>query len=213
MLLAAMEEVGRNNKGGGGGRRTEFRDMKKESAVTTISSSGGAKKRKVDDDSSQLNSAEKFSFGTTAAGEEGSVSTADSTSSSYSSATASSFWINKSHVELSKDHARSSDLKPQDSVTEIRTVDICKFRETSPATSELSAEFMESSSSTTTSSPTKKKSSPRNSAAVMPSSAEIEEFFAAAEKLEPKRFAEKYNFDIVKDVPLEGRYQWIPLKP
>ncbi|XP_074379898.1 uncharacterized protein LOC141721051 isoform X2 [Apium graveolens] len=54
-----------------------------------------------------------------------------------------------------------------------------------------------------------------SSAAVakMPSTEEIEEFFSAAEKHEQKRFAEKYNYDIVKDVPLEGRYQWVCLKP
>ncbi|XP_073025217.1 uncharacterized protein [Primulina eburnea] len=43
------------------------------------------------------------------------------------------------------------------------------------------------------------------------STAEIEEFFAAAEKYEQKRFAEKYNYDIAKDVPLEGKYEWVPL--
>ncbi|KAK7362656.1 hypothetical protein VNO77_04775 [Canavalia gladiata] len=41
--------------------------------------------------------------------------------------------------------------------------------------------------------------------------AEIEEFFAMAEKYEQKRFAEKYNFDIVRDMPLEGRYRWVRL--
>ncbi|KAJ0010318.1 hypothetical protein Pint_34433 [Pistacia integerrima] len=51
------------------------------------------------------------------------------------------------------------------------------------------------------------------SAARMPSLVEIDEFFAATEKNEQKRFAEKYNYDIEKDVPLEGRYQWIQLKP
>ncbi|RDX86359.1 Cyclin-dependent kinase inhibitor 7, partial [Mucuna pruriens] len=44
-----------------------------------------------------------------------------------------------------------------------------------------------------------------------PPKAEIEEFFAMAEKYEQKRFAEKYNFDIVRDMPLEGRYQWCGL--
>lgn len=44
-----------------------------------------------------------------------------------------------------------------------------------------------------------------------PPSAEIEEFFAMSEKYEQKRFAEKYNFDIVRDMPLEGRYQWVRL--
>ncbi|GMH25232.1 hypothetical protein Nepgr_027075 [Nepenthes gracilis] len=47
----------------------------------------------------------------------------------------------------------------------------------------------------------------------MPSQLEIEEFFAAAEKDLKKSFIEKYNFDIVEDVPLEGRYQWDPTKP
>ncbi|KAD5318336.1 hypothetical protein R6Q59_033589 [Mikania micrantha] len=48
-------------------------------------------------------------------------------------------------------------------------------------------------------------------AAKMPSPAELEEFFCQAELYEQKRFIEKYNFDIVKDVPTEGRYQWVRL--
>ncbi|KAG5010755.1 hypothetical protein AAZX31_07G194800 [Glycine max] len=55
----------------------------------------------------------------------------------------------------------------------------------------------------------------KSSAAVLkvktPPKAEIEEFFAMAEKYEQKRFTEKYNFDIVRDLPLEGRYQWVRL--
>lgn len=47
----------------------------------------------------------------------------------------------------------------------------------------------------------------------MPSNSEIEEFFAVAEKDIQKRFGEKYNFDIVKEVPLKGRYEWVPIKP
>ncbi|KAF8410040.1 hypothetical protein HHK36_002560 [Tetracentron sinense] len=47
----------------------------------------------------------------------------------------------------------------------------------------------------------------------MPSEEEIAEFFSAAEKDEQKRFAEKYNYDFEKDVPLEGRYAWVRLKP
>ncbi|XP_027347038.1 cyclin-dependent kinase inhibitor 7-like [Abrus precatorius] len=47
----------------------------------------------------------------------------------------------------------------------------------------------------------------------MPTESELEEFFAAAEKDIQKRFSEKYNYDIVKDVPLEGRYEWVQLKP
>ncbi|KAL6507425.1 hypothetical protein OROGR_023620 [Orobanche gracilis] len=42
----------------------------------------------------------------------------------------------------------------------------------------------------------------------MPSEAEVEEFFDAAEKNLQIKFTEKYNYDIVKDKPLEGRYEW-----
>lgn len=49
----------------------------------------------------------------------------------------------------------------------------------------------------------------------MPTTAELEEFFVAAEKNLQEQFIDKYNYDIVKDEPLEGRYEWvqIQLKP
>lgn len=47
----------------------------------------------------------------------------------------------------------------------------------------------------------------------MPSQAQLEEFFSVAEKDIQRKFTEKYNFDIVKDKPLKGRYEWVPLKP
>ncbi|KHN36221.1 Cyclin-dependent kinase inhibitor 7 [Glycine soja] len=50
-------------------------------------------------------------------------------------------------------------------------------------------------------------------AKAMPTELELEEFFVAAEKDIQKRFQDKYNYDIVKDVPLEGRYEWVQLKP
>ncbi|XP_038900642.1 cyclin-dependent kinase inhibitor 1-like isoform X2 [Benincasa hispida] len=57
-------------------------------------------------------------------------------------------------------------------------------------------------------------SSNRSSSSVkMPAESELEEFFIAAEKNIQKRFAEKYNYDIVEDVPLEGRYEWVRVKP
>ncbi|MED6176240.1 hypothetical protein PIB30_086221 [Stylosanthes scabra] len=46
----------------------------------------------------------------------------------------------------------------------------------------------------------------------MPKELELEKFFATAEKDIQKRFSDKYNFDVVKDVPLEGRYEWIQVK-
>ncbi|KAJ8479418.1 hypothetical protein OPV22_023145 [Ensete ventricosum] len=46
-----------------------------------------------------------------------------------------------------------------------------------------------------------------------PSETELEDFFAAAEIDLRRRFTQKYNFDVVEDAPLAGRYEWIPLTP
>ncbi|XP_062106523.1 cyclin-dependent kinase inhibitor 7-like [Humulus lupulus] len=80
-----------------------------------------------------------------------------------------------------------------------------KFRETTPS-SELcgDSEKKEASAASNRRRPPLGMAPPRN---------EIEEFFAIAEKTEQKRFTEKYNFDVVNDTPLEGRYQWVCLKP
>nr|XP_010943024.1 cyclin-dependent kinase inhibitor 1 isoform X2 [Elaeis guineensis] len=46
--------------------------------------------------------------------------------------------------------------------------------------------------------------------------AEIEEFFAAAEKAASENlqfFGVKYNYDVSNDVPLDGRYEWRRVKP
>ncbi|XP_074295379.1 cyclin-dependent kinase inhibitor 6-like [Silene latifolia] len=48
---------------------------------------------------------------------------------------------------------------------------------------------------------------------MMPLQSEIDEFFSSAEKDLQKRFSDKYNFDVVKDVPLEGRYEWVQITP
>ncbi|KAI3665716.1 hypothetical protein L6452_44346 [Arctium lappa] len=47
----------------------------------------------------------------------------------------------------------------------------------------------------------------------MPPAAELEDFFASAETELHKRFKDKYNYDIVNDTPLEGRFQWVQVLP
>ncbi|CAF2100382.1 hypothetical protein HID58_019181 [Brassica napus] len=49
----------------------------------------------------------------------------------------------------------------------------------------------------------------------IPTAEEIEAFLSELEGGEDKqkRFIEKYNFDIVNDKPLQGRYMWDRLKP
>lgn len=44
-----------------------------------------------------------------------------------------------------------------------------------------------------------------------PPTAEIEEFFSAAERDQALRFADKYNYDVINDVPLNGRFRWVPI--
>ncbi|XP_074559664.1 uncharacterized protein LOC141815614 [Curcuma longa] len=51
------------------------------------------------------------------------------------------------------------------------------------------------------------------SVAATPPEAELEAFFATAERNLQHRFAERYNFDVVNDVPMAGRYEWIPVIP
>ncbi|KAJ8749539.1 hypothetical protein K2173_025734 [Erythroxylum novogranatense] len=42
----------------------------------------------------------------------------------------------------------------------------------------------------------------------IPTTYEIEEFFACAQQQQRRLFIEKYNFDILNDVPLPGRFEW-----
>lgn len=43
----------------------------------------------------------------------------------------------------------------------------------------------------------------------VPSASEIEEFFDRADQCQRQQFIEKYNFDVVNDFPLPGRYEWV----
>ncbi|XVE72771.1 hypothetical protein DITRI_Ditri11bG0065500 [Diplodiscus trichospermus] len=47
----------------------------------------------------------------------------------------------------------------------------------------------------------------------IPTTNEMEEFFACAEQQQQQKFTEKYNFDIVNDLPLPGRYEWVQVIP
>ncbi|KAL9662276.1 hypothetical protein QQ045_027109 [Rhodiola kirilowii] len=48
---------------------------------------------------------------------------------------------------------------------------------------------------------------------VMPTASEIEEFFAFAEQRQQRLFLDKYNFDVVSDRPMPGRFKWVPVNP
>ncbi|KAE8703136.1 Peptide methionine sulfoxide reductase msrA [Hibiscus syriacus] len=113
-----------------------------------------------------------------------------SLSSGYQSSTS-----NESCDNFVKCSLRFVDLKAKSFETEISTcININKFSAETTPTVELIGDTEE------TASPRRKKSPSPDKP---PSQAEIDDFFAVAEK---------YNYDIVKDVPLDGRYQWIRLK-
>ncbi|KAK4492428.1 hypothetical protein RD792_003235 [Penstemon davidsonii] len=47
----------------------------------------------------------------------------------------------------------------------------------------------------------------------IPTALEMEEFFAHAEQSQQRLFMDKYNFDVVNDLPLPGRYEWVRVMP
>ncbi|OAY45671.1 cyclin-dependent kinase inhibitor 7 isoform X2 [Manihot esculenta] len=117
---------------------------------------------------------------------------------------------NKSSLVV-KDSLRFVDLEAKSFETESLTCLGNKFRETTPS-SQFYGDTDDMDSTRADGGKNFRKTFPVEKVS-MPTQAEMDEFFAEAEKKEQKRFAEKYNYDIAKDIPLEGRYQWLRLKP
>ncbi|KAK6116247.1 hypothetical protein DH2020_050043 [Rehmannia glutinosa] len=120
--------------------------------------------------------------------------------------------------ELAKERLEFADLEQENAVaveyfatSAGDSVDFRDRREKTPSF-EVQAESGELES---TARPRESNSRRCSTAEKMPTEAELEEFFADAEKNLQKQFIDKYNYDIVKDEPLEGRYEWVPvqLKP
>ncbi|XP_038723739.1 cyclin-dependent kinase inhibitor 1-like isoform X2 [Tripterygium wilfordii] len=112
---------------------------------------------------------------------------------------------------------RFKSVDPEDERSEVEistTYYSCAERETTPTpTSELQEESGDLDS---TAKPYEADSRPRSAvekkpsrARKMPPESELEEFFAEAEKKLKQEFTEKYNFDVEKEEPLVGRYEWV----
>ncbi|KAH1120330.1 hypothetical protein J1N35_003490 [Gossypium stocksii] len=114
--------------------------------------------------------------------------------------------VSHEFCDILKHSSRFVDLEVKSFETEISTCinNINKFSTKTTPTIELIGDSEE---------PQHRNTPPSPSPSPPPTQAEIDEFFSVAEKYEQVRFAKKYNYDIVKDVPLDGRYQWIRLKP
>lgn len=85
-------------------------------------------------------------------------------------------------------------------------------RETTPS-SQLRPESSDELDSTARPSSSEANTRRRSETEKMPTESELDEFFTEAEKNIQKQFADKFNFDIIKDEPLPGRYEWVRLKP
>ncbi|KAK8934199.1 Cyclin-dependent kinase inhibitor 3 [Platanthera zijinensis] len=84
-----------------------------------------------------------------------------------------------------------------------------KMRETTPSNLIRGSQDIETPGSSTRPSANRRSWSSvyRN----IPTTSEMEEFFTGAEQSQMKLFTEKYNYDLVNDRPLPGRYEWAKL--
>lgn len=106
--------------------------------------------------------------------------------------------------ELALEASKFVDLE-LDSEATVDSLDCGERRETTP--------LREAGELESTARPPEKIPRRRSASVKMPSEAELDEFFSAAEKSIQQKFINKYNYDIVKDQPLEGRYEWVEVQP
>ncbi|WZZ64070.1 cyclin-dependent kinase inhibitor 7 isoform X1 [Brassica napus] len=104
------------------------------------------------------------------------------------------------------------DLEAQQQIseTEVSSLITINFRAQGSPSSEILGEM---DSATTTTKTERRVGQKQEKKAKAPTQAELDDFFSAAERGQQKRFTDKYNYDIVNDTPLEGRYEWVSLKP
>ncbi|EOA13970.1 hypothetical protein CARUB_v10027095mg [Capsella rubella] len=86
-------------------------------------------------------------------------------------------------------------------------------RESTPCNFVEDHEIMVTPGSSTRSMRTATKEYTKDRDSTIPTTSELEEFFAFAEQQQQRLFVEKYNFDIVNDIPLSGRYEWVQVIP
>ncbi|KAG5394640.1 hypothetical protein IGI04_024603 [Brassica rapa subsp. trilocularis] len=86
-------------------------------------------------------------------------------------------------------------------------------RESTPCNFAEDLEIIVTPGSSTKSMRTATRDCMRDRDSSVPSTTELEEFFAYAEQQQQRLFMDKYNFDIVNDVPLTGRYEWVQVSP
>ncbi|KAL6961495.1 hypothetical protein U1Q18_039264 [Sarracenia purpurea var. burkii] len=196
-------------------------------AMAAAASSGTGRRRKICGGELKLSSslvelrsrsrvvvAPEISVSTATSGNSGRRMVSNDRCSSQSSENVpASCCLSNGSSDLAKKSFKILDLE-EDSSVQVETSTTSDFyrrerRGTTPS-SDLQPESVDMES---TARPSDANSRRKSSAEKTSSDKDLEEFFAAAEKDLQKRFAEKYNYDIVNDVPLKGRYDWVRLKP
>uniref|UniRef100_A0A1J3CC21 Cyclin-dependent kinase inhibitor 3 n=1 Tax=Noccaea caerulescens TaxID=107243 RepID=A0A1J3CC21_NOCCA len=86
-------------------------------------------------------------------------------------------------------------------------------RESTPCNFVEDLEIIVTPGSSTRSMRTTSKGYTRDRDSMVPTASEMEEFFAFAEQQQQRLFMEKYNFDIVNEMPLTGRFEWVQVTP
>ncbi|KAK6940540.1 Cyclin-dependent kinase inhibitor domain [Dillenia turbinata] len=87
-------------------------------------------------------------------------------------------------------------------------------RESTPCSLIRSSDTIETPGSTTKPAPSPANRRARTSMQRnTPTQHEMDEFFVGAEKVQQRIFIEKYNFDIINDLPLPGRFEWVQVAP
>ncbi|KAH6796866.1 hypothetical protein C2S52_021420 [Perilla frutescens var. hirtella] len=116
--------------------------------------------------------------------------------------------------ELAKEASKFVDLEDNEATLEFLitsaadSLDCGERRETTP----LRVAEAESGELESTARPRETDPRRRSASVKMPSEAELDEFFSTAEKSLQQKFIYKYNYDIVKDQPVEGRYEWVEIQ-
>ncbi|KAG7582513.1 Cyclin-dependent kinase inhibitor [Arabidopsis suecica] len=184
------------------------RKLEEEASSTSVSPLN--KKTKLNESDSSPDSHDVIVFAASSssiassaalASDECSVTTAGEENDQCSSIN-SGFFTSESKRIAKNSSSFGVDLETHEIKTETETFINNNFRkETSPVSESLgeATTEMESSSATERKQPKVSKT---------PTPTEIEDFFSELENDNKKQFIEKYNFDIVNDEPLEGRYKW-----
>ncbi|GFY86502.1 cyclin-dependent kinase inhibitor family protein [Actinidia rufa] len=211
-LRVAEEQI--NSAVGGGGSSSSGGEL---SLWVAAVSSGTAKRRKIGGREAKLSSSliqlgSYHSAIVTLVTPENSISASDDRCSSQSSHhVPASCCSSNASSDFQKETFRIVDLEDDSVQYETSTSDFgCSERRAKTPSSKLQSESGDLESTTKPSEANSRRKLP---AEKMPSDTELKEFFSAAEKDIQKRFMEKYNYDIVKDAPTEGRYDWVRLKP